>query len=184
MPDVDELAFHFASIMELLGIEESPHTTETPVRAARAWLELTRGDSFNPTVFKNVDIDQMVVCQDVPFYSLCAHHMLPFFGKAHLAYIPEASLLGLSKLARTVDHFSHGLTVQEELTKDIMDFLVEALDPKGAAVVLQGNHMCMAMRGVERPGLTTTSALYGVFLDPAREARSEFFNIINGGNHG
>lgn len=181
---VDELAFHFASILELIGYDETPHTAETPRRAALAWLELTEGEAFKATTFKNVDIDQMVVCQDIPFYSLCAHHLLPFFGKAHVAYIPEGELLGLSKLARAVEHFSRGLSVQEELTKDVMDFLIETLEPKGAAVVMQGNHMCMQMRGVERPGLTTTSAMNGVFLDPTKEARAEFFSIINGGNHG
>jgi len=176
-----ELAFHFASILDLLGYSDTPHTKETPQRAAKAWLELTRGEDFKPTAFTNMDIDQMVVCQDIPFYSLCAHHMLPFFGQAHVAYIPKDKLLGLSKLARTVESMSRGLSVQEELTKDVMDFLIEVLDPKGVAVVLKGTHLCMTMRGVEKPGATTTSAMHGVFLDPTKEARSEFFNIINGG---
>ena len=181
------IAKHFEEILHLLGYnpEDNPHVGDTPRRAARAWIDLTQPEGFNFTVFENKDIDQMVVCQDIPFFSLCAHHMLPFYGKAHLAYIPEGRILGLSKLARTVDHFARGLTVQEELTKDIMDFIVEQVDPKGAAVVMQGHHLCMAMRGIQRPGhLTTTSAMHGVFLDPRREARAEFFNIVNGGNHG
>lgn len=181
----DELASHFASILDLLGYDDNPHTKDTPRRAARAWIELTQGEDFNATAFKNMDIDQMVVCQDIPFYSLCAHHMLPFFGTAHVAYIPGDNLLGLSKLARAVEHFSRGLSVQEELTKDVMDFLLETLgNPKGVAVVMQASHLCMQMRGVERTGKTTTSAMNGVFLDPQKEARAEFFNIINGGKHG
>jgi len=186
--DVESLLeYHFGEILSLLGYgpDENPHTADTPRRAARAWQELTQGEGFNFTVFDNTDIDQMVVCQDIPFFSLCAHHVLPFYGKAHLAYIPEGKILGLSKLARTVDHFARGLTVQEELTKDIMDFIEENVEPKGAAVVLQAHHLCMAMRGIERPGhLTTTSAMNGVFLDPQKEARAEFFNIINGRGNG
>lgn len=182
-----ELEYHFQCILELLGYDESnPHTEHTPRRAARAWLELTQGEGFDFTTFRNTDIDQMIVVQDIPFFSLCAHHMLPFYGVGHIAYIPEDRLLGLSKLARSIDHFARGLNVQEELTKDIMDFIVENLDPKGAAVILQAQHLCMAMRGVERPGhLTTTSALTGVFLDPEKEARNEFLSIIRGknGNH-
>lgn len=182
-----DLALHFSAILDLLGYnpEDNPHVAATPRRAAKAWLELTQPEGFGFTVFRNTDIDQMVVCQDIPFFSLCAHHILPFYGKAHLAYIPQANILGLSKLARTVDYFARALTVQEELTKDVMDFLVENVDPKGAAVVMQAHHLCMAMRGVERPGhLTTTSAMYGVFLDSSKAARSEFFSIINGGTNG
>lgn len=163
--------------------EENPHLAETPHRAARSFRELTTPDEFNFTVFENKDIDQMVTVSDVPFYSLCAHHMLPFHGRAHIAYIPEMYLVGLSKLARTVEHFGRGFNVQEELTKDIVDFLDEKLEPKGTAVVLEAHHLCMAMRGIQKPGhLTTTSAMRGVFLDPNKLARQEFLDLIRRGN--
>jgi GTP cyclohydrolase I len=171
------------SLLELLGldVEENPHLAGTPRRVAQMFRELTTPLEFNFTTFENKDIDNMIVIKDMPFYSLCAHHMLPFFGKAHVAYIPDGKLAGLSKFARTLKHFTRGLNVQEEMTQDIMNFLVEHLDPKGVAVVVEGTHLCMAMRGIESSGhLTTTSAMYGVFLNPKKGARSEFLSLING----
>jgi len=171
----------------LIALEQDPdedvHLRGTPTRVAQTLIELTTPLEFEFTTFDNRDIDQMIVCRDVPFYSLCAHHLLPFYGKAHIGYIPDAKLAGLSKLARTVDYFMRGLNIQEQMTKDIMDFLVEHLEPLGAIVVLEGHHLCMAMRGAETPDhLTTTSALYGVFLDPNKQARNEFFELVRGMN--
>lgn len=181
----DRLAAAVTMILDELGYdpEENPHLAETPQRVAQAFRDLTKQDDFKFTVFDNKDIDQMVVVQDIPFYSLCAHHLLPFHGKAHVAYVPDKHLVGISKLARTVEHFSRGLNVQEELTRDVIDFLVEKLEPKGVAVVMKAHHLCMAMRGIQKPGhLTTTSALNGVFLDPEKEARTEFMALIGGNN--
>lgn len=173
------IATHFELILEELDIEETVHTKDTPKRYAQALIELMTPIDFTFTTFDSTDINQMIAVTDVPFYSLCAHHVLPFYGKAHIAYIPGKKIAGLSKLSRTVDYFSRGLNVQEELTKDIMDFLVEHLEPMGAMVVLEGHHLCMAMRGAEtQQHRTTTSALHGVFLDPTKQARQEFLELV------
>jgi GTP cyclohydrolase I len=169
------------TLLEQLGldVDEDPHLDGTPRRVARSLREMTTPVSFEFTTFENRDIDQMIIVKGVPFYSLCAHHLLPFYGKVHVGYIPEKKLAGLSKLARTVEYFMRGLNIQEEMTKDILDFLVEHLEPKGAMVVVEASHLCMVMRGAETSGhLTTTSALQGVFLDPARLARQEFLDLI------
>lgn len=160
---------------------DAHHMQDTPKRFVKMMKELTTQEEFEFTVFKNEQsIDQMVVVQDIPFYTLCAHHMIPFFGKAHIAYIPGDYIAGLSKFARTVRYFMRGLTVQEDLTQNICDFLVEKLvDPLGVAVIMRGEHLCMTMRGVQTPGtLTTTSALHGVFLDPSTKAREEFLSLV------
>jgi GTP cyclohydrolase I len=165
--------------------EEHPHLRGTPQRVALMYDEmLIQPSHFTFTTFINKDVDQMIVLRDLYFYSLCAHHMLPFHGHAHIAYIPAGKLAGLSKFARVVDHFSRGLNIQEELTKDVMNFLEEQLEPKGVAVVLEAEHLCMSMRGIQRPGhLTTTSGMTGVFLDTSKGARQEFLSLI-GRNHG
>lgn len=182
-----QITSHVESILDLMFDEDvawsdHPHFKGTPKRFAKALVDLTTPEDFNFTTFPNEGdnrLDQMVVVQDIEYWTLCAHHMLPFFGKAHIGYIPSKTVCGLSKLARTVVHFMRGLTIQEELTQDIHDFLDENLSPKGVMVVLEGNHMCMGMRGVQRPGaLTTTSALSGVFLDPRKGARSEFLRLV------
>jgi GTP cyclohydrolase I len=161
---------------------EHPHLKDTPRRFAKAIVDLTTPHNFEFTTFPNEGpnrVNQMVVVQGIDFWTLCAHHMLPFYGQAHIAYIPDKKVVGLSKLARTVVHHMRGLNIQEEMTQDIHDFLDEHLDPLGAMVVLEGQHMCMGMRGVERPAaITTTSAISGVFEDPSRGARSEFLNLI------
>lgn len=158
---------------------EGPHLVGTPERVARALVELTSPTEFEFTTFPNDGTDQMVVVKDIPFYSLCAHHMLPFVGVAHVSYIPSESLCGLSKLARTVEYFSKGLCIQEEITTNIADYIVERLQPLGVAVVLEATHMCMTMRGVQKPGAkTTTAAMRGVFLDNDEGARQEFYDII------
>lgn len=177
--NVDKLEDLVREMLDLLGQDgENPHLEDTPRRVAKSLIELTTPLHFEFTVFDNNDIDQMITLKDIPFYSLCAHHLLPFYGMAHIGYIPDKKLAGLSKLTRTVDFFMRGLNVQEELTKDIMDYIVEHLDPKGAIVVMEGTHLCMMMRGSESSGLTTTSALYGVFLDPKKEARNEFLSLL------
>jgi GTP cyclohydrolase I len=165
--------------------EESPHLEDTPRRVAESLLELTTPKNFSFTTFENNDVDQLIVVAGIPFYSLCAHHLLPFYGRAHIGYIPNGLLAGLSKLARTVNFFMRGLNIQEEMTNDIKNFLVEHLEPKGAIVVLEGHHLCMAVRGAQTADhLTTTSALAGVFFDPVKgpPARNEFFELIRGTN--
>lgn len=185
-----QIAGHVESIMDLLldgsiEVPDHPHFKDTPKRFAKALVDLTTPHDFNFTTFPNGNaegenkLDQMVVVQDIEYWTLCAHHMLPFYGKAHIGYIPDKTVCGLSKLARTVVHFMRGLNIQEELTQDIHDFLDEHLSPKGVMVVLEGNHMCMGMRGVERPAaVTTTSAISGVFLDPNKGARGEFLRLV------
>lgn len=165
-----------------IDVEEHPHLKDTPRRFIATLRQLTTPVEFEFTTFPNTGknaVNQMVVMEDIEFWTLCAHHMLPFFGKAYIAYIPDKSVCGLSKLARTVVQFMRGFNIQEEMTQDIHDYLDEKLGALGVAVVLRGQHLCMGMRGVERPGaITTTSALSGVFLDPTKGAREEFLNLI------
>lgn len=160
------------------------HLQDTPKRFLKMLQELTSPVDYGFTLFNNTEnVDEMVVVQDIPFYTLCAHHVLPFYGKASIAYIPQARIAGLSKLARAVQYYSKGLRVQEELTNKVANFLNGALQPRGVGVVMQAEHLCMAMRGVQTPGtLTTTSAMRGVFLDPQRGARQEFLSLIGKGN--
>lgn len=153
---------------------------DTPERAARAWGDLTSGYSADPklTTFPAEGADQIVALRDISFFSLCEHHLLPFYGHAHIAYLPGSEILGLSKFARVVDSFSRRLQVQERLTQEIADRLEEALDPKGLVVVLEAEHLCMAMRGVQRIGSRTrTSFASGVFRETA-EARQEAFTLL------
>ena len=154
----------------------------TPERLARTFLELTRGYTMDPVatlksaVFHE-DYDQMVVVKDIEFYSHCEHHILPFFGKVHVAYIPNGNIVGLSKIPRMVDIFSHRLQVQEHLTKQICDCLQQALNPLGAIVVVEAQHMCIQMRGIEKQGSITQTIYYtGVFENT--EKRKEFLNLI------
>ena len=155
----------------------------TPERLARTFLELTRGYAMDPVatlqsaVFHE-EYDQMVVVKDIEFYSLCEHHILPFFGKVHVAYIPNGNIVGLSKIPRMVDIFSHRLQVQERLTKQICDCIQETLEPKGVIVVLEAQHLCMQMRGVEKQGAYTVTREYtGLFTEDST-LRQEFLNMI------
>ncbi len=159
---------------------DSPHLKATPARFAKMLRQLTTPDDFEFTTFPNErGVDEMVVVQDIPFYTLCAHHVIPFFGVAHIGYVPIDRIAGLSKFARTVQHFCKGLNVQEELTQIIANFLQEQLDPVGVAVVMRAEHLCMTMRGAQVPGtLTTTNSLKGCFRDPAEQARAEFMSTI------
>jgi GTP cyclohydrolase I len=156
---------------------------KTPARVIRALEFLTEGyrkdadELFNDAFFQE-DYDEMVVVRDIEFYSLCEHHLLPFFGKAHVAYIPDRRIVGLSKIPRLVDLFARRLQVQERMTKEIADTMMEKLNPRGVAVVIEARHLCMVMRGVEKQhSLMTTSHMLGAFRD-AQSTRMEFMNLI------
>ena len=156
---------------------------KTPERVAKAMQFLTQGYDVEATdILKSAmfseDYSQMVLVKEIEFYSLCEHHLLPFFGKAHIAYIPDGHIVGLSKLPRVVDAFSRRLQVQERLTNEIRDCIQNTLKPKGVAVVMEARHLCMQMRGVEKQSsLTTTSAFSGAFLE-SEKTRLEFMNLI------
>lgn len=152
---------------------------DTPERYARFVNEFFTKEEFNFTTFKNEGYDEMVIQLNIPFYSICEHHIVPFFGTGHIAYIPGDKIVGLSKLARTLRYFSRRLQNQERITTQVADFLEEQLSPQGVAVVLSARHLCMEMRGVEKQGATTaTSSLRGVFkTDPS--TRSEFFRMVD-----
>lgn len=171
------------TILKALG--EDPERQElqrTPERVRESLLDLTRGyreplqDVLDGAVFEDPS-QAMVLVRDVPFYSLCEHHLLPFFGKAHVAYIPAGRLMGLSKIPRLLEHFARRLQVQERLTEQVADTLNASLRPRGLGVVLEATHLCMVMRGIQKEGsVATTSALRGNFLSDPR-ARSEFLAL-------
>ena len=150
---------------------------DTPKRWAKMMAEVTSGHEFNMTTFENPNYDAMVVEAGIPFYSLCEHHLVPFFGTATVAYIPDARIVGISKLARTVEHFSRSLQVQERMTQQIANLLQEKLAPLGVAVMLRARHMCQEMRGTKKAGIeTVTTCLKGAFMEePA--ARQEFMDL-------
>ncbi len=167
----------------LQGIGEDPDREglkETPERIARMWEEFDKYRQFNFKLFEEFgQYNEMVIVKDIALYSFCEHHLLPFFGKAHVAYIPDGIICGLSKIVRTVRAFSLRPQVQERLTQQIANFLDEQLKPKGVAVVLECEHLCMSMRGVMSPGhITTTSALKGIF-EKDLKTREEFFKLIS-----
>ncbi len=154
---------------------------ETPRRVAAAYAELLTPEPFNLTTFPNDEgYDELVLVRDIPFQSLCMHHLLPFHGLAHVAYLPDERILGLSKLARVVEHFSRELQLQERLTTQIAGWLQEQLRPKGVGVVLEAEHLCMSLRGVQSAGARTiTSALHGLVRDDPR-TREEFLSLTGG----
>jgi GTP cyclohydrolase I len=160
---------------------DSEGMRETPRRMAAAYLELLTPDPFSMTTFPNDEgYDELVVVRDIPFQSLCMHHVLPFHGVAHVAYLPSERILGLSKLARVVDLFAHDLQLQERLTTQIAGWLQQQLQPKGVGVVLEAEHLCMSLRGVQKPGAkTVTSALHGLVRDDPR-TREEFLSLTGG----
>ena len=179
-----EIAVHVKEILSLLGEDpECEGLVKTPERVAKSLQFLTQGYAQNgkEIILKAIfdeEYQQMVLVKDIELYSMCEHHMLPFIGKAHVAYIPDGKITGLSKIARIVDTFARRLQVQERLTVQIRDCIQEALNPIGVAVVIEANHTCMQIRGVEKSNaLTTTSAFSGVFLKDAR-TRNEFLNLI------
>ncbi len=154
---------------------------DTPRRMADAYRELLTPEPFKLTTFFNDEgYDELVVVRDIPFGSLCMHHVLPFHGVAHVAYLPAERILGLSKLARVVDLFARDLQLQERMTKQIAGWLQEQLEPKGVGVVLEAEHLCMSLRGVQKPGAkTVTSALHGLVRDDPR-TREEFLSLTGG----
>ncbi|MDD6783120.1 MAG: GTP cyclohydrolase I FolE [Bacteroidaceae bacterium] len=180
---VEQLEKLFYRELELLG--ENPEREgllKTPLRVAKAMLTLTQGYTLDPLAVLNSarfkeDYSQMVIVKEINFYSLCEHHMLPFYGQAHVAYIPNGYITGLSKIARVVDIFSHRLQVQERMTTQIKDCIQQALNPLGVMVVVEAKHMCMQMRGVEKQNsITTTSDFTGAFNNKA--TRDEFLELI------
>ena len=178
--DVDAAARAVTDLLVALGQDPtSEHLTRTPLRVARAFEELLTPSGVDPTTFPNDEgYDELVLVRDIPFHSLCEHHLLPFVGKAHLAYLPKDRILGLSKLARVVEHFSRSLQVQERMTQQIANWLEEQLSPRGVGVVLEAEHMCMRLRGVRTPGtMTVTSALRGALRNDAR-TRGEFLDLV------
>ena len=161
---------------------DSGHNRDTPRRYLNMLKELTEAEEFKFTTFDNeLGLDEMIIIRRIPFYTLCAHHLIPFHGEAHIAYIPDAYIAGLSKFARAVRYLAKGLWVQEHLTDAIANYLETHLDPRGIAVVMEAEHLCISMRGAQVPGTrTSTSAMRGVFLDPQRKARDEFLSLIGG----
>jgi GTP cyclohydrolase IA len=175
----DEAVRAVHDLLTALGIDPaSDGLRETPGRMVDVLEALLTPEPFTPTTFPNdAGYDELVVVRDIPFHSLCEHHVLPFVGVAHVAYLPGERIIGLSKLARVVDHFARSLQVQERLTIDVADWLEANLSPLGAGVVLEAEHQCMTLRGVQKPGTRTlTSALRGRLRDDAR-TRSEFLAL-------
>lgn len=183
LPITDEIKGHFSEVINLLGEDTSREgLVKTPERASKAMKFLTEGYEMDPklilqsAMFKE-DYNEMVIVKDIELYSLCEHHMLPFFGKAHIAYIPSGHIVGLSKIPRVVDVFSRRLQVQERLTEQILDCINDTLQPEGVAVVIEASHMCMMMRGVQKQNsTTTTSGFRGSFKET--DTRNEFLKLI------
>ena len=184
MKKYDKIADLTNKLLEEIG--EDPKREgliKTPSRVAKAWKFFSNGykqnldDIINNAIF-NEDSKDMVVVRDVEFFSLCEHHLLPFFGKAHVAYIPDGKVIGLSKIPRIIDMFSRRLQVQERMTRQISETVKDVLEPVGVAVIMEGQHMCMQMRGVEKQSsLATTSSMLGKFRESDR-TRAEFLSII------
>lgn len=184
--DIERIEKAIKSILEAIG--ENPDREGlklTPKRVANMYAELLAGDREDPTeyvksVFKE-KCDEVVLLRDIPFYSMCEHHMMPFIGKAHVAYLPADFVVGVSKLARIVDCFAKRLQVQERLTAQIADFLNEHLKPQGVAVVLEASHSCMTIRGIKKPGsVMVTSAIRGIFKKDPR-SRAEVLSLMHNG---
>lgn len=184
----EQLQYHYHEILKLLGEDPAREgLLQTPYRLGKSMQYLTQGYEMDAkaiieqAIFHE-DYSEMVIVKDIELYSLCEHHMLPFIGKAHIAYIPNKKITGLSKLARVVDCFARRLQVQERMTDQILNVIQETLNPKGAAVVIEAKHMCMMMRGVSKQNSsTTTSAFCGTFHQ--QETRSEFLKLISSDLH-
>lgn len=182
----EEIAFHYGKILELLGENIAREgLLKTPERVAKALMFLTKGYEQDPAgilssaVFIE-DYKQMVIVKDIDFFSMCEHHVLPFFGKAHIAYIPNKTVVGLSKIPRVVDVFARRLQIQERMTTQIKDCIQQTLNPLGVMVVIEAQHLCMQMRGVEKQNsITTTSDFTGVFNQA--KTREEFISLIREG---
>ena len=181
----DKIAANYASIIDAIGEDVSREgLLKTPERAAKAMQFLMQGYEQDPeeilrSALFTEDYNELLLVKDIEFYSFCEHHILPFFGKAHIAYIPNGQIVGLSKIPRLVDVFARRLQVQERLTIQIRDCIQEVLKPMGVAVVIEAHHMCMQMPGVQKQhSMTTTSAFTGIFMKDKR-TRQEFINLIN-----
>lgn len=181
---ITELSHHYKQVLKLIGEDaDREGLLKTPERVAKAMKFMTEGYQLDPVAIVQSalfqeDHHEMVIVKDIELYSMCEHHMLPFFGKAHVAYIPNQHITGLSKIARVVDAYSRRLQVQERLTMQIRDCIQEALQPQGVAVVIEAKHMCMMMRGVQKQNsVTTTSAFTGQFQH--EPTRSEFLRLIS-----
>jgi GTP cyclohydrolase IA len=183
LPITEEIKGHFSEVINLLGEDITREgLLKTPERASKAMKFLTEGYEMDPkqilqSAMFTEDYNEMVIVKDIELYSLCEHHMLPFFGKAHIAYIPNGHIVGLSKIPRVVDVFSRRLQVQERLTEQILDCINDTLQPEGVAVVIEASHMCMMMRGVQKQNsTTTTSGFRGSFKET--DTRNEFLKLI------
>ncbi len=186
---IDRIAGKYGEILRAIG--EDPQREgllRTPERVAKALQYLTHGYDLDPAAILRSamfteDYSQMVLVKDIEVYSMCEHHMLPFFGKAHIAYVPNGHIVGLSKVPRVVDAFARRLQVQERLTNEIRDCMHDTLAPLGVAVVIECSHLCMQMRGIQKQNsVTTTSAFTGIFLDDSR-TREEFIKLISAKLH-
>ena len=180
---IGEIAARMREIIELLGLDLSdPNLQETPERVAKMYLEmfhgLSEGAEPKVTFFPNDErYNSMVMEKDIPFYSMCSHHFVPFHGHAHVAYIPQDQIIGLSKMPRIVEFYAHRPQLQERLTEQIAGFLEEKLCPQGVMVVIEARHLCVEMRGVKKPGaVTVTSAIRGIFYN--RPVREEFLDLL------
>ncbi len=180
---VAQVAEHVGAILDLLHLDrQDPNLRETPARVAKMYLEMfhgiVEGAEPNITTFPNEEnYSSMVMERDIPFYSMCAHHLVPFYGHAHIAYIPKRRIVGLSKLPRILEFYAKRPQIQERLTEQVADYLWGALAPLGAMVVVEARHLCVEMRGVKKPGaLTVTSAIRGCFED--RRVREEFLGFL------
>ena len=184
LPIADEIKNNFERIIDLLGEDKDREgLKKTPLRAAKAMKFLTQGYKIEPKqILQNAlfdeDYNEMVIVKDIELYSLCEHHLLPFFGKAHIACIPNGKIVGLSKIPRVVDVFSRRLQVQERLTEQVLDCINETLEPIGVGVVIEASHMCMMMRGVQKQNsTTTTSGFRGSFKET--DTRNEFLKLVS-----
>lgn len=180
---VERLARHVRGLIEELGLDpEDDNLRETDVRVAKMYLEMFHGleEGAEPavTTFPNEEgYSHMIMEKDIPFYSMCAHHLVPFYGKAHIAYIPEERFIGLSKFARILDFYARRPQLQERLTEQVVGYFEQNLKPRGAMVVIEARHLCVEMRGVKKPGvMTVTSALRGAFHEKA--VREEFLDLL------
>ena len=181
---VRAIAEHVGGILDLLGLDRTdPNLLETPERVAKMYLEmfhgLSEGAEPKVTFFPNDEhYTAMVMEKDIPFYSMCSHHFVPFYGHAHIAYIPGDKIVGLSKMPRILEFYARRPQLQERLTEQVAGFLAEKLCPQGVMVVVEARHLCVEMRGVKKPGaLTVTSAIRGIFFD--RPVREEFLDLLN-----
>jgi GTP cyclohydrolase I len=180
---IEVLAHHVRGILTTLGLDlKDPNLSETDVRVAKMYIEMFHGlaEGAEPkvTTFPNDEgYSHMVMEKDIPFYSMCAHHLVPFYGHAHIAYIPNERILGLSKFSRILEFYAKRPQLQERITEQVVTFLQEKLQPKGAMVVIEARHLCVEMRGVKKPGaLTVTSALRGIFHQ--KPVREEFLDLL------